>query len=190
MKLSSGIDAQHIANLRRDLGIIILSILVAIFLVQTGAIHHFVALFKGQYVLSSLVAGFFWSSMFTIAPAVAVLGDLSNSYPLWQIALFGAIGSVVCDAIIFRFVKDDVDEDLLYIFNLQPHRRLRHIIKTKVFHWILPLLAGLIIASPLPDELAMAVIGFTKVNKKVFTVITFIFSFFGILLIGYLARSF
>lgn len=183
------IDHQHAANLRRDIGTIFLSIITAVLLVETGAIHQFVKLFDGWQLISSFIAGFFFSSMFTTAPAIAILGDLAHTTPIWQVALCGALGSVIADSVLYRFVRDDLDQDLLYIFNLVPHKRLRHIFKTKIFHWLPPLLAGLIIASPLPDELAMAVLGFARVNKKLFAIISFVFSFLGILLIGIVARA-
>ncbi len=189
MRWFQKIDSQHAANFRRDIGTILLSILTAVLLVETGAIHQLVKAFDGWQLVSSFLAGFFFSSMFTTAPAIAILGDLSRTYPIWMVALVGAFGSVIADSVIYRFVRDDLDQDILYIFNLTPHRRLRHIFKTRIFHWLPPLLAGLIIASPLPDELAMAVLGLAKVNKKLFALISFVFSFLGIMAIGLIARA-
>lgn len=182
-------DENRVASIRRDIGIILLSILLAVVLVETGSIHQLVSLFDRWALLASFIAGFFFSSMFTTAPAIAILADLGHNHPIWQVALLGALGSVVADSILYRFVSDHVDKDLTYIFNLHPHKRLRHIFKTKVFRWLPPLLAGLVIASPLPDELAMAILGLARVNKKVFALLSFVFSFLGILAITAIGRG-
>ena len=48
---------------------------------------------------------------------------------------------------------------------------------------------GLILASPLPDELGVAVLGFSKMRLKYFALLSFVFNFLGIAVIGLVARA-
>ena len=168
---------------------ILLSIVLAILLVQTGAVHQFVLFFGGWRLASSFIAGFFFSSMFTVAPSIAVLSDLALTYPIWEVALVGASGTAIADLFIYRFIKDSLSQDILYLFNLSSSRRLKHIFRTKVFHWVPPLIGALIIASPLPDELAMLFFGMSDFKKRWFILISFVFNFLGILAVGFITRS-
>ncbi len=187
--ISRYVDKKHAADLTRDLAVIVLSILVAVILVETGTVHKFLNFFGPWHYLGSFIAGFFFTSMFTTAPAIAVLSDLTYQYNIWAVAFWGAVGSVIGDSIIYRFLKDDLTDDFLYLFNLASHKRWRHIFRSKLFKWLPPLLGALVIASPLPDELGMMILGLSKVNKRWFGLISFIFSFLGILFIGWISRS-
>ncbi|MEK7557169.1 MAG: hypothetical protein AAB538_04290, partial [Patescibacteria group bacterium] len=50
-------------------------------------------------------------------------------------------------------------------------------------------LAGIIIASPLPDEIGIALLGFMKTRKKDFFLLSLVANFLGILAIGLVARE-
>ena len=62
--------------------------------------------------------------------------------------------------------------------------------KLKFFRWLTFLVGGLIIASPLPDELGISILGFSKMKVSWFIAISLVFNFIGILLIGVVARAF
>jgi hypothetical protein len=55
---------------------------------------------------------------------------------------------------------------------------------------ISPLIAGFIIASPLPDELAAVLLGSENYDYKKFLILAFVFNFLGILFIVGLGRIF
>ena len=52
----------------------------------------------------------------------------------------------------------------------------------------MPVLGTLVIASPLPDELGVAMLGLAKTDKKSFLIISYLGNFLGILAIGGVAR--
>jgi len=67
-------------------------------------------------------------------------------------------------------------------------RRFHLLFKRRFFRWITFFVGGFILASPLPDELGIAVLGFSKMRAKYFVLLSFVFNFLGIVLIGFTAR--
>lgn len=173
----------------QDIGIIILSIIVAILFVRTGLIDEFLSYTHDYYLLGAFVAGLFFTSAFTTAPAIAVLATLGTTYPILQIALVGALGSVIGDFLIFNFVKGHVSNDLAYFMSHAKSKRLRHIFKYRFVRWSLALLGALIIASPLPDELGLTLMGLSDISSVRFAFISYFFNALGILMISYVALS-
>ena len=146
---------------------------------------HSLLVFLGDGVLAaSFVAGLFFTSVVTTAPAVIVLGELALEGNVFLVALFGAAGAVIGDYILFAFVRDRVSEDIAHIMNKGQRGKFRALMRRKTFKWLLPFLGGLIIASPLPDELGLTLLGMTRMKTSRFVPLSYLFNFIGILLIG------
>lgn len=174
----------------QDIGIIALSILIAVILVKTDALIQVLTRTQELEFIGSFIAGLFFTSVFTTAPAIVTLGEIAQEYSLFLTALAGGAGAVAGDLIIFRFVKDRFSEDLMQIFAAQGgRRRVVRLLKQRSFRWLTFLVGGLIIASPFPDELGIALLGFSKMNLRGFIILSFVFNFTGIILIGLAARA-
>lgn len=137
----------------------------------------------------SLVAGIFFTSLITTAPAIAVLGELSITANLFIVALVGALGAVVGDYLIFVFVRDRVSQDAAYLLRGPRFRRMFLVFRRPHFRRVLPIAGALIIASPLPDELGLALLGFSRIDRRYFFAISYAMNFIGILSIGLVARG-
>ena len=167
----------------QDTGIIALSVLIAILLVKTGVVHQLAG-------LGSFVAGMFFTSLFTAAPATVTLGTIAQTQSVFGTALFGALGAVLGDVIIFIFVRDRFSDHLgMLLRHNGAWKRFMMLFHLKTFRWITFLVGGLIIASPLPDELGIGLLGFSKLKLSRFVWLSFIFNFIGIYIIGSVARS-
>jgi hypothetical protein len=174
----------------KDLGIIALSVVLAVILVRTDALVGLLTRTEELEVWGSFITGIFFTSVFTTAPAIVTLGEIAQAYPIFLTALAGASGAVVGDLIIFRFVRERFADHLMEVVGMQGgRRRFKHLLKLRSFRWLTFLVGGLIIASPLPDELGVALLGFSKLKVSGFMAISFVFNFIGILLIGIAARS-
>lgn len=68
-------------------------------------------------------------------------------------------------------------------------KRIKAVFRLRFFRWLTWLLGGLIIASPLPDELGIGLLGFSKMKLAAFIPLSLIFNSLGILVIGLVARS-
>ena len=181
---------NHKSNLKRDLGVIILSIIIAAILVQTGILKDLLINAQEWRFLGSLLAGIFFVSIFTVAPSAVILVEIMQSNPIWEVALFGGIGALIGDLLIFRFIKDSLAEDIKWVINKNKYERLILIFHLKFFRWFVPFIGALVVASPLPDEIGLAMMGLSKMKTAVFIPISFILNFLGILIIGLIAKGF
>lgn len=176
--------------LLQDAAIILLSIVIAVILVKTDVLIKILISTQELKFLGSFITGMFFTSVFTTAPAIVTLGEIARANSILPTAIFGAMGAVVGDLIIFRFVRDRFSEHLMEIIKHQgAGKRIKLLFKLKIFRWLTFLVGGLIIASPLPDELGIGLLGFSKMRTSWFIPLSFTFNFIGILLIGLVAKT-
>ena len=174
----------------QDMAIIVLSIFIAVILVKTKFLIGILTSTKELKLLGSFIAGMFFTSVFTTAPAIATLGEIARTNSAVLVAIFGAMGAVIGDLIIFRFIRDKLSEHLLELAKHQgAGKKFKVLLKLKYFRWLTFLMGGLIIASPFPDELGIGLLGFSKMRTQWFILLSFAFNFIGILLIGLVAKT-
>jgi hypothetical protein len=177
------------ARLLQDALAITASVWVAWAIVHFNLLQSVLAQTGEATVWASLVAGLFFTSLITTAPAIAVLGELSLEANLLLVALVGALGAVAGDYLIFIFVRDRVSQDAAYLLRGPRFRRMFHIFRQPHFRRVLPVVGAVIIASPLPDELGLALLGFSRIDRRYFFAISYTMNFIGIVLIGLAARG-
>lgn len=176
--------------LLQDIAIIALSILGALVMLKADVLSSILDSTLSIKFLGSFVAGIFFTSIFTTAPAIVTLGEIAQSNSLLFTALSGALGALIGDLIIFKFIKDRLGQHLLELISHEKGwRRVKALLKLKYFRWLTFLAGGLLIASPFPDELGISLLGLSKAKMSVFIPISFFFNFIGILVIGVLARA-
>ncbi len=173
----------------RNIFYLLASVLTAYLIVRLGTVDNFLDSVSGLTHVGSFLAGIFFTSLFTTVPAIVVLGELALTTPLWIVALFGGLGAVVGDYILFLIVRQGLSKDIEYLIAHSSFKRLRKIMHTKLFHHMLPFLGALVLASPLPDEIGLAMLGFSKVDKDRFLLISLVTNSFGIFVIGLIARG-
>ncbi|MFH1036657.1 MAG: hypothetical protein V1756_01130 [Patescibacteria group bacterium] len=177
-------------NLTRDIGIIVLSIIVAIIFIKTGVIEEILKQTRDLWFLDSFVAGMFFTSVFTTIPAIVALGEIAqSSQSVLIVAIFGGLGALCGDLIVFRFMRDRFGEDIMHLIRNSGNSRLQSIIRLKSFRWLTFFLGALVIASPLPDELGLTMMGLSKTKTSLFIPVSFIFNSLGILVIGLVAKN-
>ena len=177
-------------NLTKDIGIIVLSIIVGIILIKTGAIEEILKQTRNLWFLDSFIAGMFFTSIFTTVPAIVALGEIAQlSQSVFLVAIFGGLGALCGDLIIFRFMRDRFGEDILGLIRNSGNSRFRSIVRLKSFRWLTFFLGALVIASPLPDELGLTMMGFSKTKTSLFIPVSFVFNFLGILVMGFIAKN-
>jgi hypothetical protein len=169
------------SHLTRDLGIIVLSIIMAILLVKTGVLQDLMSSLEEHAMLSSFVAGIFWTSAFTVAPASLILIGLAKNGSLFWIAFWGGLGAFLADLIIFHFIKDDLTSDIDEIIKHSKLKKIKFLLKFKSFRWLFSLIGAFIIASPLPDDMGLMLLGLSKMNTYWFSFFMLILNFIGIL---------
>ncbi len=171
-------------NTYRHLGLFVISIALAIVLFRNDNVHAYLLHLEKLEYLGAFLAGFFWVSTLTIAPASVVLIILSENLPVWSVALLGGLGALIGDSTIFQFVRtSSLTDELFDIFKRYGGRKIIHIFQFRHLRWTWPLIGALIIISPLPDELGVSLMGTSKMQFWKFGLISFVLNTFGVFLL-------
>jgi hypothetical protein len=173
----------------RNLFLIIVSLYAAIELYRTGAIEAWILSAAPHIVPGSFIAGMGFTSLFTLAPASVVLMEIAHVSSPLLVASIGAAGAVLGDLLLFMFVRRS-SEGAGMLLNKPIRRRLRFLLHHKLLHWVLPITGAIIIASPLPDELGLALMGFSRMRIRIFVPISYAMNFLGILGLTLLGQAF
>ncbi len=174
----------------KNTAILIVSFIVFFYLADTDLIKNIIQKIGTFSYFGSFFAGIFFVSIFTVAPAAVVIFDLAKNLNPLFVAIAAGAGAVVGDYLIFRFLKDRVFEELSPIFQKVGGSFLKKLFLSPFFAWLIPIAGALIIASPLPDEVGIGMMGLSKVKNWHFILITFLLNAVGIFLVVALAKSF
>lgn len=168
----------------KNLSIVLFGIFVAFLLARAETFYTFLLSLGGFGYFGAFVAGIFFVSTFTVAIATVALFILTETLSPLEIGLIAGLGAVVGDFIIFRFVKDNLAEEIESIYNHLDHgRHFQKLFHSRYFSWTLPVIGALIIASPFPDELGVTLLGISKMKTYQFLVVSFILNATGIFLV-------
>jgi hypothetical protein len=176
-------------RLIRDLLLIALSIVIAILVIKLGVIKNVLTTTQEIRFLGSFITGLFFTSLFTTPLSIVSFASIAQEANLINMAFWGALGAVMGDLVIFFFIRDSLAQDVSEVLKVAGHKRIFHIFKHRIFRWLTPLLGALIIASPFPDELGIAMMGFSRLKTGALIPISFVMNFIGILLIGLAATA-
>lgn len=168
--------------------LLILSLIVFGLFVRTQLAHEIFEVFKGFSYIGVFIAGLLSPSTFTAVPAYALIFGFANDLNPLLTALVAGSGAMVGDYLIYRFIKNRVFEELAPLVKYFHNERLIAIFHTPYFAWLAPLFGVLLIASPLPDEVGLGMLGIGEMRRRVFLLITFTINTLGILTVVLLAR--
>lgn len=181
---------HHIAiHVMRDIAVLILSVLVAIWIVQGDVVKQLESALGLFSLVAVFVAGFFFTSMLTVAPATAALAGFSQDMPVLLVALVGGVGAVLADAIVFKLFRDHIGEDVAIVMRTLKIRGFAHFRRSTVARRTLSIIGAILIATPLPNEIGVSLLGASRLSSKTFVLIVFALNSFGILLVGLAART-
>ncbi len=162
---------------------------VIAYLIFTGRdfspFHNFVL---GLGYFGTFLAGIFFTYGFTAAPATAILLMLAKEQNILFAGFIAGFGALIGDLLIFKFIRYSFADE---IEKLSKEKAINHInnkIPTLLKKYFVPVLAGFIIASPLPDEIGVSLLAVSRsISTKFFFVLSYSLNtagIFVILLIG------
>lgn len=169
--------------------LLVLSLILVFYLAQTPLLNNVIETAGKLSYFGAFVVGIFFVSTFTVAPALVVLYHLAETSlnPI-EVAVLAGLGAMIGDYVIFRFVKDKVFEELKPVFDKLQPPSVKILFHSPYFAWLGPLFGAILIASPLPDEVGVSMLGLTKLKQWQFFLITFVLNAAGILLTVLAAR--
>lgn len=174
----------------KNTALLILSLIVFSLFAKHPAVRNTIDLIGSFGYVGAFIAGIFFVSVFTVAPAAVVLFFLADHLSPLLVALFAGIGAVIGDYLIFRFLRDQVFDELKPMFLKSGGNILVKLFKTPYFVWLLPLVGAFIIASPFPDEVGIGLLGVSKLKSWQFILLSLLLNSVGIFLVIITARSF
>lgn len=180
---------EYIRHVLRDVFFVFFSIILAIFLARSGLIVKFVDAAAGYGALASLLSGMFFTSIFTIAPSTVALATVSQSFPPILVALWGGLGAMIADLIIFLFIRERIYVDVGGLMKKSLRRHFLSLFHYGFIKWVVLIAGAFIVASPIPDEIGLALIGLSRVKIIYILPVVFVLHSVGIFLFVLAARA-
>ncbi len=173
------------------MAVIALMIILAYYVFSNDYVRGIVDGLNGLTYAGIFIAGMLFSFGFSTPFAIGFFVT-SSPESIFLASIIGGIGAMFSDLFIFYFVRFSLMDEFMRMENTTLARKIRKELKKdfgkKIRNYILYFFAGIIIASPLPDELGVSMLaGLSDIKLKILTIISFIMNSFGIfvmLLIG------
>lgn len=144
----------------------LLGTFAAAYLLYTGgALDRFLPFLNGHGYWTMLFAGLAYSFGFTAAFGTALIVELSPSIDPALGAIIGGLGAALTDIGLFSLIRSSMfSDEIRHLKDVPIVRRMRGALRNampskrgrRILLWIF---AGIIIASPLPDEFGVTLVG-------------------------------
>lgn len=170
---------RHISFLQSFFYVVI-SVLAAYILFQTGAFHTFVHSLQNFGYIGVFISGMFFVSIFTTAPAAVILLTFAETLPVVLVAAVAGVGSVLGDAIILSFISDNIDKSVTLISGEKGVKKVIRLLRHTKYKFFLTVIGAIVVASPLPDELGLTLMGVSKIKPLTFIGISLVLNTLGI----------
>lgn len=172
-----------------------LTIVASYALFMLGWLDWLKALQNGGSAIAFIFAGILFSFGFTAAFGFAIFVELAHTMNPITGAILGGTGSLIADLTILAFVQEHLAEELRllresWLLQVITGRRFHHRFPQWFRKMLLWTIAGVMIASPLPDDIAiMLVNGLSHIDRRLFAVLCFVLNTIGIWAILATARA-
>ncbi|HLC19612.1 MAG TPA: hypothetical protein VJK72_01750 [Candidatus Nanoarchaeia archaeon] len=156
--------------------------IAAYFIFVGREFSQFHASLAGFGYFGTFLAGLFYTYSFTAGPATAILLILSTEQNIFLATFVAGFGALISDLFIFKFVRFSLMDEIEQLSQTKVLRRLKFPVSFNTYFF--PILAGFIIASPLPDEIGIALLGAcTRMSTKFFSLLSYSLNAMGIFVI-------
>jgi len=158
-----------------------LGFLLAFLLFKVPSVENFFLSLGSLGYLGALIGGIFFAYSFSVGFGVVILLTLAETMPHLLLALVAGFGTMLGDLLVFNLVRKNIKKKVTKFYRLLDRQSfLRRILDRKKFSWVLPTLGMIILASPFPDELGVAIIGESDMKESHFKIVSFLLNFLGI----------
>ena len=173
----------------KNLTFLFISLIFAFFLGRHEPFHEFLLNLGAYGYIGAFIAGMLFVSTFGFATGAITLLVLAENLNIFELGIIAGAGGVLGDFLLFRFVKDRLVDEVKPIYDSMDHKHhLEKLLHTKHFRWMFACFGAAIIASPLPDELGVSLMGISKMKNKTFLILSFLLNATGIILVLLVSR--
>lgn len=174
---------RNLKKLILKTSIFILSLSFAWWLIKSGILHGLIETVLPLKFISEIVAGILYTSFLTSPISVAMLVVLAQENNPVVTALLAGVGSAFADILMLKFFRGQLSSNLNQVSEQLGLTKFNILLQKLHLGFMLPLVGAIIVASPLPDELGLIMLGVSKLKYREIAVITYILNTVGILLI-------
>src|SRR3989344_909538 len=168
----------------KNITLFLISIIIAFIISRYEPFHNFLLGVGDLGYIGAFFAGILFVSTFTVATGAIILLVLAERLSPVEIGIIAGLGAVVGDFTIFKFVRDGLTDEIREVYEKIDHNNhLLKILHTKYFSWMFPAFGAIAIASPLPDEIGVSLMGIGKIKIYKFLILSFILNATGIFLV-------
>lgn len=137
--------------------------------------------------LGVFIAGMMFAFGFT-APFAVGFFIILNPQNIWLAGVIGGMGALISDLAIFRMIRFSFMDEFKKLENTKLMKSAGRLIERSLGHkiklYLMYSFAGILIASPLPDEAGVTLLsGLTKISATTLAIISFTLNTLGIILI-------
>lgn len=164
--------------------LLILTFAAAYLLFRSRNLQPFQNTLSSLGYIGTFLAGIFFTYGFTAAPATAILLVLAKGQNILLAGIIAGFGALVGDLIIFKFVRHSFTDEIEKIRKERIFRYIKSKIPFFIRRYLLPVFAGFVIASPLPDEIGVSLLAAsTRISTKIFSILSYALNTAGIFVI-------
>lgn len=140
-------------------------------------------------LFGAFIAGVMFSYGFTAAPSTALFLIIAKEHNLWLAGVIGGLGALLGDLVIFAFIRSSFSDEIKRLSKEKIVKKFHTSIPNRLKKYILPVFAGFIIASPLPDEIGVALLAIHKhISVRMFMLLSYLLNTAGIFVILYVGQ--
>jgi hypothetical protein len=167
--------------------ILTFSIIISYFIFKNNSIAFFIENLQGYSYIGIFIAGMLLAMGFS-APFAVGFFIVSHPENLILATVIGGIGASISDLLIFKFIRFSFMNEFNELKKTSAIKKIREIfnnsLSIRIRHYFLYVFAGIMIATPLPDEIGVSMLaGLTTIKQKVLAIISFILHFLAIFII-------
>jgi len=158
--------------------ILIIIILLAYYLFSQPFIPDWMEIFNKLGNFGVLVSGVLTAFGFTAPFGIGLLINLNPSSILFA-SLLAGLGATIVDLLIFKTIKFSFTDEFKKLEKTKLIKEIEHIVRKNksvlIRHYLLYIFAGIILATPLPDELGVSMLaGLTTIKPMKLAIIGFV----------------
>ena len=164
--------------------LLLLTFVAAYFLFKGRTFLPFHNLLLSMGYLGTFLAGILFVYGFTAAPATAILLIVAKEQNIILAGFIAGVGALFGDLIIFKFIRHSFADELEKLRKEKIVMHLNHKTPALLRKYFVPVLAGFIIASPLPDEIGVSLLAASRqISVELFSLVSYLLNTAGIFII-------
>jgi uncharacterized membrane protein YdjX (TVP38/TMEM64 family) len=132
----------------------------------------------------AFISGIMYAYSFTAAPGTAILLILAARQNILVTGIVAGVGALLADVIIFRFIRHSFADEIERLSKESFFIKIAQKLPKLVDMYIVPVIAGVIIASPLPDEIGVSMLASCRtISVRTFIVLSYVLNTVGIFVV-------